>query len=410
MPSAPLTSQFVRAAACPLGRAKIDFFDTDQKGFLLEVRCSGGKTFYQRYVDAHGRQRQFKLGPAKVLSLEQARRLARSALAEALLGAGPQTRRQEKRSIPTLNQFVGDRYLPHAKASKRSWQTDETILRIHILPSLGSLSIDMITSGHVAGLVNNMRAKGYAAGTINRALTLLRYVFNLVRKWDVPGAGVNPTAGITTTPAVQRQRFLTREETQRLVAAIKADKNRVAADAIMLLLLTGARRSEITQAKWEYVDWERRTLLVPISKSSRPRRIALNAAAIALLQSLPRTATDDYIFPSPFSGHAFASLFYPWDRIRRRAGLVEVRLHDLRHSFASFLVNQGVSLYVVQGLLGHTQPRMTQRYAHLAQETLLDAAEVVSSVIHGPPEPSSNASMNLTMVQPDPASGQSSEA
>jgi len=131
------------------------------------------------------------------------------------------------------------------------------------------------------------------------------------------------------------------------------------------------------------VDWQRRTLLVPLSKSGKPRTIALNGAAIALLQSIPRNQGSEYIFPSPFSGHPFASLFYPWDRIRRRAALGDIRLHDLRHSFASFLVNEGVSLYVVQGLLGHSQVRMTQRYAHLAPQTLLDAAEVVGKVIRG---------------------------
>ena len=107
-----------------------------QRGFLLEVRSSGGKTFYQRYVDGYGGQRQFKLGRADVLSLDQARRLGRSVLAKALLGADPQTRRQKLRSTPTLTQLVRDRYLPHAKASKRSWHTDETILRIHILRGL----------------------------------------------------------------------------------------------------------------------------------------------------------------------------------------------------------------------------------------------------------------------------------
>ena len=146
----------------------------------------------------------------------------------------------------------------------------------------------------------------------------------------------------------------------------------------MLLLLTGARRREITQAKWEHVDWEKRVLLVPVSKSGRPRIVALNAAAFALLRSIPRDPESPYVFPGRLVG-----VFYPWDRIRRRAGLPDVRLHDLRHSFASILVNQGVSLYIVQGLLGHASPRMTQRYAHLAPQTLLDAAEVVSSVIGG---------------------------
>jgi integrase len=226
-----------------------------------------------------------------------------------------------------------------------------------------------------------MRGKGYAGGTTNRVLALLRYAFNLARKWNLAGASVNPTAGLATAPEVHRQRFLTTEETQRLVASINADENQVAAKAIMLLLLTGARRREVTQARWERVDWEKRALLAPVSKSGRPRAIALNAAAIALLRSVPRNAASPYVFSTQLVG-----LFYPWDRIRRRAGLADVRLHDLRHSFASFLVNQGVSLYVVQGLLGHASARMTQRYAHLAPQTLLDAAEVVSSVICGPRE------------------------
>jgi integrase len=227
-----------------------------------------------------------------------------------------------------------------------------------------------------------MRAKGYAGGTTNHVLVLLRYVFNLARKWNVPGASVNPTAGLATVPEVHRQRFLTPEETQRLIGSIHADKNQIAAKAIMLLLLTGARRREVTRARWEDVDREKRTLLVPISKSGKPRTIALNAAAIALLRTAASDSASPYVFPTQLSG-----LFCPWNRIRRRAGLADVRLHDLRHSFASFLVNQGVSLYVVQNLLGHTQARMTQRYAHLAPQTLLDAAEVAAVVIQpGPPQ------------------------
>lgn len=191
----------------------------------------------------------------------------------------------------------------------------------------------------------------------------------------------NPTFGLSTAPDVQRDRFLTPEETQRLIASINVDENKVAAQAIMLLLLTGARRNEITHAKWDYVDWGKRTLLVPISKTGRPRSIALNGQALALLRSITPIPGNPYIFPSPVTGRPSASLHFPWARIRERALLDDVRLHDLRHSFASFLVNQGVSLYVVQGLLGHTQPRTTQRYAHLAQDTLLEAAEVVGRVV-----------------------------
>jgi len=191
----------------------------------------------------------------------------------------------------------------------------------------------------------------------------------------------NPAADLKTAPDVCRERFLTAEETHRLLKAIDADENQIAAQSIKLLLLTGARRNEITQAKWEYVDWQKKKLLVPCSKSGRPRLIQLNSAALDLMLALPREPGNAFIFPSPLTGRPSASLHFPWTRIRKRAGLNGFRLHDLRHSFASFLVNKGVSIYVVQGLLGHANVRATQRYAHLANETLSDAAELIPAVV-----------------------------
>lgn len=348
---------------------------------MLEVRASGGKTFYQRYTDERGRERQYRIGPADIISLDQARRKAKQIVAEALLGPDPTRRRRELRSVPTLRKFVSERYVPFIQTYKASWQTDETVLRIHVLPRLGGFALDEVKVDAVADLVNEMRRDGYAAGTINRAIVIVRYIFNLAEKWKVPGSGDNPAAGLTAGPEVQRNRFLTEDEAKALIASLQADENRTAACCITLLLLTGARRNEITFAKWEAVDWRRKKLLVAKSKSGKARAIALNPAALELIAAVPRLPDCPWIFPSQITGRPSASLFFPWDRIRKRANLYDLRLHDLRHSFASFLANRGVSLYVIQNLLGHVHSKTTQRYAHLTTETLMDAAHQVQDAI-----------------------------
>jgi integrase len=226
-----------------------------------------------------------------------------------------------------------------------------------------------------------MKAKELASSTSNRVLVIIRYIYNLAIKWRVPGVTLNPTAGVELGPEIQRNRFLTKDEVQVLAAAIAADENRTAANAIMLLLLTGGRRNEITHARWQDVLWDERKLRVPISKSGKPRWISLSLSAIGLLRSIPREDGSEFIFPAPTTGRPSPSLWFPWKRIRDRAGLSDVRLHDLRHSFASFLVNEGISLYVVQGLLGHANARTTQRYAHLQADTLSRATDVVDAIV-----------------------------
>ena len=381
MPTIRLSPGFVRRVSCPSELKKIDYFDTTMRGFMLEVRASGGKTYYQRYTDERGRERQFKIGAADVLTLRQARRKALQIKAQAILGGDPQRQRQERRSIPTLRVFIEDRYLPFVQTYKRSWQTDEIVLRVHVLPRLGRLFLDEITTERIFEIVAAMRGDEYAPGTVGRVIVILRYLFNLARKWNVLGASENPAAGIPVPPDVQRNRFLDTLEIKKLVEVLVSDENQVAAKAILLLLLTGARRNEITHARWEHVDLEASTLFVPLSKSGKSRYVVLNADAVAVLKSIPRLLGNPYVFPSPVTGRPSASPYFPWHRIRTKAGLGDVRLHDLRHSFASALVNDGKDLYTVQRLLGHANAKATQRYSHLSRKTLAEAAETMGKVI-----------------------------
>jgi integrase len=381
MPTIRLSPRFVRRVGCPSEVKKIDYFDTTMRGFMLEVRASGGKTYYQRYTDERGRERQFKIGAADVLTLRQARRKALQIKAQAILGSDPQRERQERRSIPTLSAFVEQRYLPFVRTYKRSWQTDEIVLRVHVLPGLGHLFLDEITTERITELVAAMRSDEYAPGTVGRVIVILRYLFNLARKWNVLRGFENPASGIPVPPDVQRNRFLDKDEAKRLVEALAGDVNQVAAKAILLLLLTGARRNEITHARWDHVDLEASTLFVPLSKSGKSRYVILNEDAVRVLGSISPIRSNPYVFPSPITGRPSASLHFPWKRIRAKAALDDVRLHDLRHSFASALVNDGQSLYTVQQLLGHANVKATQRYAHLSRETLANAAQAMGKLV-----------------------------
>jgi integrase len=225
-----------------------------------------------------------------------------------------------------------------------------------------------------------MRDKGYAAVTCNNAAIMLRYIFNLAKKWEVKGAENNPAAGIALFEVNnQRERFLTRKEVQSLKQAINESENTQLQHIVVLLLFTGCRKRELLDAKWEHIDIDKRIWRIPTSKSGKLRHVPLSDTVVDILEKVPRFESCPYVLPNPQTQKPFNTIYYSWNTARNRAGMPDLRMHDLRHSFASFLINSGRSLYEVQNILGHSQLSTTQRYAHLSQKTLVAAANAAAS-------------------------------
>ena len=182
-----LTQSRVSEATCPSNKKRADWFDTDCKGLVLEARITGGKTFHLRYQDSRGRTRQLSLADANDVTLSQARALADKARNQIAMGEDPKEQRAIAKAVPTFAAFIEERYLPYVKGYKKSWDSDQSYLSNHVLPAFGKKYMDEVTKQEVISFHHGIRAKGYAEGTANRILILLRYAFNLAVKWgDVP--------------------------------------------------------------------------------------------------------------------------------------------------------------------------------------------------------------------------------
>ena len=375
MPNVNLSAEFVRNAVCPEGKNKIDYYDNAITGFILECRASGGKTFSLRYRDPHGKQCQHKIGDSASISFDKAKQAATVLRSRVVLGESPSEERKAKRLIPTLAEFAAERYMPFVKGYKKSWDSDDSYLRNHLLPKFGSLHLDEIKQEAVIEFHHGMRAK-YALATCNRMIILLRYMYNLAKKWKIPGGDNNPTTGVQLYECNNaRERFLTAEETQRLREALETSENTQLRYIVPLLLLSGARKRELLDAKWEHFDLERRSWRIPTSKTGKARHVPLSAAMLSVLSQVPRWPGCSLVVPNPKTKQPYVSIFCSWNTARKEAGLPEVRMHDLRHSMASNMVNSGRSIYEVAKVLGHTQLKTSQRYSHLSNETLLAAVD-----------------------------------
>jgi integrase len=358
-------------------------FDDELPGFGLRVKPNGARSFLIQYRQG-GRTRRLTLGRFGRLAPEEARKLARQHLAAVGRGGDPSEERHRTQQAPTLTQFA-DRYMiEHAigKKKPRSAEGDRRMLRDVILPRLGRRKVEDITRSEVVKLHQSLAATPYSA---NRTLALLSKMFNLAERWGVRPEGTNPCRYVDKYPERRRERFLSGAELARLGEMLAAAEQtgsepRPVIAAIRLLVLTGCRKSEILTLRWEEVDLERGALHLPDSKTG-PKSVPLGAAAAEVLAGIPRVAGNPFVFPGEREGSHWVNVERSWRRIRRAAGFPELRMHDLRHSYAAIGAAAGLGLPVIGRILGHTQASTTQRYTHFADDPLRAAADRISSEI-----------------------------
>ena len=340
----------------------------------VRVRPTGARTFVMlRHVG--GETRRVSLGSVSTMGVAQARRecLARQAVPE------PERETAPKRAVPLLREFVEgewkeahfDRYKPSTRVGVRSQ------LASRILPAFGSKRLDRIDRAQLAHWFDVYSRT--APGNANHGLALLRQIMSFAVACGY--IEKNPTQGIRPNRRPRLTRFLSREEIRRLHRVLDAQtgkSNRQQADIIRLLLMTGCRRGEILYLRWSEVH--RDALFLADSKTGA-RKVPLNSQARSILKRQPRDASP-FVFPSPRNpGRPYSDNLALWYRVRREAGIEDVRLHDLRHTHASHAVMNGVPVPVVSRMLGHSNVRMTLRYAHLGDREIEAAAERIGQSV-----------------------------
>lgn len=408
MPSAKLTKRAIDAIKPQALRFEV--WDTDLKGFGLRVEPSGVKTFIIRYrPGAGGRaapKRFMAIGRhSEAFTPEQARRRARELLGAAARGDDPAGERAKHRAAASVAELAKAFMAQHV-STKRKATTAESyrhVIDAYVLPALGRHKAAAVTKADISRLHHQLATKPAIA---NRMAAVASSMFAWGGKQGYVPEAFNPATGVERYPERRRERFLGIAELQRLGTALsqaetigfpwehdptkptakhapKEGNRRVvlspyATAAIRLLLFTGARLREILHLRWDHVDNERGLLLLPDSKTGR-KTIVLNAPALAILERLPRLGR--YVLPGDNPEQPRADLKRPWALVSKHADLEGVRLHDLRHTHASFGAGAGLGLPIIGKLLGHSQPATTARYAHLDADPLRRASDRIGSTI-----------------------------
>lgn len=370
---------------CPDGQKRVELCDSDLPGLYVHVSAAspGHGTFYLRYKDAAGKTCHQKIGRTTDIDLAEARKRAKKLKAEIALGADPRGQAKAQREVPTFDAFFTEQYLPYVKPRKRSWRRDDELYRLRIKAAFGSRRLNQITRQAIQGFHTDMLGTGLAPATCDHHVKLLKHALNLAIDWGL--LEKNPAARIPLFNADNKvEHFLDDAQLERLMHVLRNDENRPVCLIAMFLLSTGARLNEALSATWSNIDREHRVWRIAAvnSKSKRVRSVPLNDSALAVLARLdPDGGT--YVFMNGKTGKPYTTVAKVWERLRKAAELPHLRLHDLRHSYASMLVNSGRTLYEVQQILGHSDTKVTERYAHLSKKTLQDAADSASVIIMG---------------------------
>ncbi len=382
MPVVSLDAKLVREAACPPGKAKIDFYSDVIPGWVLEVRKTGGKTWYIRFRNKHSALRQFKIGDADSVSFDKSRLAAQTLRSRIVLGEDPAEDRKVLRTVPRLSEVITDRYIPLIERTRRNFQSSLSFLKLHVQPQFGKFRIDELTTEMIADAHLDLRGKGYALAMCNKLPITLMTIYRMCQRLKVPGAESNPAKGVKLfEPNNARDRYLTKEETQRLLDAVQHSENPQLKYLIPLYILLSCRREELLQAKWCDFDLDRRIWRIPMSKNGRPRLVPVPQKAIDILQQLPRWNNVPWLIPSVKTKKPMVSFFHAWKNARKLAGLSDVRIHDLRRTGATNLWESGADLLTVSKVLGHRSLKYVQVYSVASDERLLSAVDKAANAV-----------------------------
>lgn len=351
-------------------------WDDRVPGFV--VRCQRRAKVYGLKYRAGGRQRWFTIGKHGVLTPELARKEARRLLGVIASGGDPASVRALAGAVPTVAD-VAERFLAEHVDAKRKQRTAagyRDILCRLVVPAIGKMRISDVQRADVSRLHHDLRETPYQA---NRVLAVLAKMFSLAEEWGYREG--NPCRGVEKFRERKRERFLSPVELAALGAALDAWRGSpYAAAAIRLLVLTGARLNEVLTLRWEWVDIARCEARLPDSKTGA-KTLHFPPPAMVVLKDLPRIEGNPFVIVGARTGAHIINLSAPWRVIRKDAGLSGVRLHDLRHAFASVAVASGFGLPIIGKILGHSQPATTARYAHLADDPVKAAQAAVAASI-----------------------------